>query len=200
MMSIQASDEQHREAVRGKILDAARQTLIKKGYGKFTMRGVAEKAGCSPETLYLHFKSEEDILGAMVEEVFENLYRILEEISDPGDPEQSIKIKLRTYVEFGLRYPHHYQVAYIQRPPGRAVTFEAPPHRTFEVLRMSVRRCVDQGIFASSDVETTSQVLWTCIHGVTSLLIVLPKFPWVDRDRLIDQVIDTAIEGLKRPE
>ena len=42
MMSIQASDEQHREAVRGKILDAARQTLIKKGYGKFTMRGVAE--------------------------------------------------------------------------------------------------------------------------------------------------------------
>jgi hypothetical protein len=41
--------------------------------------------------------------------------------------------------------------------------------------------------------------LWTAIHGVTSLLIVLPKFPWVDREELIDSVIDNAIAGLRQP-
>jgi len=42
----------------------------------------------------------------------------------------------------------------------------------------------------------TSQALWTAIHGVTSLLIVLPRFPWADREQLIDRVIDTAIDGM----
>jgi len=63
-------------------------------------------------------------------------------------------------------------------------------------LRDSVRACVEQSHFASPDVEMTSQALWTAIHGVTSLLIVLPRFPWADREQLIDRVIDTAIDGM----
>ena len=112
---------------------------------------------------------------------------------------QSLRNKLRAYVDFGLRFPNHYHLAFVMRPTGRAVTMEVRPHPSFDVLRDAVRRCVDQKRFRRPDVETTSQVLWTAIHGVTSLLIVLPKFPWVDQEELIDSVIDNAIAGLRRP-
>ncbi len=51
--------------------------------------------------------------------------------------------------------------------------------------------------FRQVDVEATSQVLWSTVHGVTSLLIAYPDFPWVDKEKLIDQMIDMIIEGLK---
>lgn len=161
------------------------------------MRGVAAEVGCSAGTIYLYFKSKEHLLSCVVDEGFDKLLEVLDEVHDTGDPVQSLKNKLRAYVDFGLRYPHHYHVAFIVRRSGRAVTTEGQPHPSFDVLRESVRACVEQGHFASSEIELTSQALWTAIHGVTSLLIVMPKFPWVDRERLIDEVINTAIEGTR---
>jgi hypothetical protein len=50
--------------------------------------------------------------------------------------------------------------------------------------------------FRRGDIDAASQALWAAAHGVTSLLIVRPQFPWADRDRLIGQVIDAAVDGL----
>ena len=189
---------QHPEPDRDAILDAARTILVQRDYGRFSMRGVAAEAGCSSGTIYLHFKSEQLLLNCIVDEVFDALLETLEQIDNMDDPIQSLIKKLHAYVDFGLQFPHHYRVAFIQRPPGRAVTVEGKPHACYDVLRDSVRSCIDQKFFASLDVETASQVLWSVIHGVTSALIVMPKFPWVDRELLIDTVIDTAIEGLRK--
>jgi len=184
-MKIQTHRERQRTAIRGTILKAARGTLIRGGYSGFSMRKLAEKIGCSPGTIYLYFRSKEHLVDCLVEEAFDKL--------------RSLRNKLRAYVDFGLRFPNHYHLAFVMRPTGRAVTTQVSPHPSFDVLRDAVRRCVDQERFPGPDVETTSQVLWTAIHGVTSLLIVLPKFPWVNREELIDSVIDNAIAGLRQP-
>jgi len=197
-MVITNSRAQHRKTVRTTILGAARKTLIEKGHGSFSMRNLAEEIGCSAGTIYLYFESKEHLLGCVAEEGFDKLLEILDQVHDTDDPIQSLRNKLRAYVDFGLRFPHHYHVAFILRTSGRSVTDEARPHASFDVLRRSVRSCVDQGLFISKDVERVSQILWTAIHGVTSLLIVLPKFPWIEREELIDGVIETALEGVKR--
>jgi len=199
-MVITNSRAQHRKAVRATILGAARKTLIEKGHGSFSMRIIAEEVGCSAGTIYLYFKSKEHLLGCVAEEGFDKLLEILDQIHDTDDPIQSLRNKLRAYVDFGLRFPHHYHVAFILRTSGRSVTTEARPHASFDVLRQSVRSCVDQGLFISKDVERVSQILWTAIHGVTSLLIILPKFPWIEREELIDGVIETALKGVKLPQ
>jgi AcrR family transcriptional regulator len=188
-----------RATVQDTILGAARKSLIEKGYSSFSMRGLAAEIGCSPGTIYLYFKSKEHLLSCVVEEGFDKLLEILDQVHDTDDPIHSLKSKLRAYVDFGLEFPHHYRVAFIVRESGRAVTSEGRPHASFDVLRQSVRACVDLGLFVSNDVEWASQSLWTAIQGVTSLLIVMPKFPWIDRDELIDGVIDTALDGLSRP-
>jgi hypothetical protein len=52
--------------------------------------------------------------------------------------------------------------------------------------------------FGNPDIEAISQILWATIHGITSLLIVRPEFPWVEKEKLIDRMLDTALEGLCR--
>jgi AcrR family transcriptional regulator len=197
-MAIPATRALHRESIRGTILGASRSILIEHGYGGFSMRRVAAEIGCAPGTIYLYFTSKEHLLDCVVEEGFDKLLEILDEMNDTDDPLQSLRDKLRVYVDFGLRYPHHYQVAFISRKTGRSVTHAGRPHASFDVLRNSVRSCVERELFGSTDVERVSQILWAAIHGATSLLIVFPNFPWIDREELINGLIDTALDGLLR--
>lgn len=46
------------------------------------------------------------------------------------------------------------------------------------------------------DEETASQALWAAVHGLTSLLIAKPAFPWVEKERLIETVVAMAVDGL----
>ena len=180
------------------ILEAAREVFIREGYENFSMRKLAEKIEYSPGTIYLHFKDKEALVNCLVEAGFEKLLKMLKKIPDGIDSLQSLKRKLRAYIDFGLRYPNHYHFAFMMRPTGGAERVRKSPHPAFDVLRNAVRRCMVQKKFRTLDVETTSQVLWATIHGVTSLFITHPNFPWVEKEKLIDRVLDTALDGLRR--
>ena len=59
-----------------------------------------------------------------------------------------------------------------------------------------VGECVRQGRFRQVDADTTAQAWWSAVHGVTSLLIAYPDFPWMQRDELIAHLLDTMVSGL----
>ena len=101
------------------------------------------------------------------------------------------------YVDFGLRYPHHYHFAFMMRPAVDSSSRRSVPHSAFDELRGAVRDCVKRKQFQDVDVETTSQALWAAVHGITSLMIMKPEFPWTGKDKVIDHVIDIAVEGLR---
>lgn len=61
------SDE-HKEAVRRRLLDAARRVLLRKGYG-LTTRDILEEADLSAGTLYNYFSSKADLVEAVAEDV-----------------------------------------------------------------------------------------------------------------------------------
>jgi hypothetical protein len=48
-----------------------------------------------------------------------------------------------------------------------------------------------------SDIDAAAQVLWATIHGLTSLLIAHPRFPFAERNVLIDTLIENALAGLQ---
>jgi AcrR family transcriptional regulator len=192
--------EQRQNRFRREILDAAGTLFSELGYEAFSMRLLARRLGCSHGNLYPHFGNKEQLFDCLVEEHFVRLYEELQQRIagyEDGDPVGLIETGFRVYVDFGLRNPHAYKLTFLV---GGADT-DRPwrPHAAFEFLRSVVRRCVEEKRFRPVDVETTSQALWAAMHGVTSLLILRPTFPWVPRDQLIQQVIDNALAGLMRP-
>jgi AcrR family transcriptional regulator len=196
-MNATSRRQKHKEELRRVILEAAQEIFVREGYESFSMRKLADKIEYSPGNVYLHFKSKEELFECLVEDSFARLLKTLMDLrngQEYQDPVEELKKGVRAYVEFGLRNPNEYRFAFMLRPPVEKRPYKV--HAAFEALRCMVRRCVEEKKFRAVDVETTSQALWTSAHGITSLLIQRPAFPWVPKKKLIEQVIITAIDGL----
>ena len=58
-------------------------------------------------------------------------------------------------------------------------------------------RCLEAAGIAPGDPFLVATNLWTAVHGVTSLLIARPDFPWPDFDRLMGLVVEVQSKGLQ---
>jgi AcrR family transcriptional regulator len=191
---------QYRKELRTLILDSAREIFVIEGFESFSMRKLADRVGYSPAALYQHFPSKEAIFDALVEQSFSALLaaqnRTAALTSEVG-PVESLRRGLRGYVQFGLEHPNEYRLAFLMPPsdtrPQSAVT-------AFDSLRHRVLACLEAGALRPVNPELTAQALWAAVHGITSLLIVKPSFPWGETDSLIEQVIQSAIEGIVLPD
>src|SRR5260370_37484862 len=76
--------------------------------------------------------------------------------------------------------------------------FETTGIQSFSCLRQGVQECVDAGELVSNDADELAQTLWAGIHGLTSVLITCTGFPFVEQNRLIDRMVHTLIEGVRR--
>jgi AcrR family transcriptional regulator len=196
-MSAISRRQKHKDELRRIILDAARAIFVDQGYESFSMRKLAEKIEYSPGSIYLHFKNKEELFECLVEESFGRLLETLSDLENGqqwDDPVEELRKGMWAYVEFGLRNQSDYRFAFMLTPPMEKRPYKV--HGSFDVLRSMVRRCVEEKCFRAVDVETTSQAIWASIHGITSLLIQRPAFPWISNKKLIAQVIHTATDSL----
>ncbi len=202
-MSVKERRAREKEELRQAILDAARELFAEQGYENVSMRKIAEKIDYSPTTIYLYFHDKEELCGSVCDETFTKLVRQFENITAGiSDPVEQLKRVGSAYIEFGLSHPNHYKVTFMgagrpKRMEGNEVDFHGMGANCFMHLRGIVEECVRQGKFRSVDVDVASQALWAMVHGITSLLITHPAFPWVDRTQLIEQVINVMAEGLR---
>jgi AcrR family transcriptional regulator len=208
----------HKESVRRVILDAARELFVCEGYGNVSLRKIARRIGYTPMAIYVHFRDKSEILDCICEETFaffrSNAER-LDRLAMP--PRERLVAGVRAYIEFGLQHPHHYQLTFMTPPCGQ----QSLGRRTeigldcYQRMREKVALCLEPAAAAepataaepaaarhveradSPEVELASQAVWTAIHGVVSLLIARPEFPWVERERLIDVVVAGALRTLE---
>jgi AcrR family transcriptional regulator len=192
-----ARRERQREELRGAILDATRELFATEGVDTVSMRRLARSIGYSPGTIYLHFASKEELLRCLVEEAFDTLLAELE-ASRAATPLETLRAGLRAYVAFGLDHPNHYHFAFVLEAPAAPCAYE--PHAAFDYLRRCVADCIRTGDIRRTDEQTAAQLLWAAVHGITSLLIARPAFPWVERSRLVDSLVDATLRGLAAPE
>ena len=61
-----------RVSTKDRILEAAFQELIEKGFGRLTIQGVAERVQISLGNLTYHFPNREQLIQAMIDQWFEN--------------------------------------------------------------------------------------------------------------------------------
>jgi AcrR family transcriptional regulator len=199
--------EREKESLRQEIRDAARELFAEQGYESVSMRKIAERIEYSPTTIYLYFSDKDELLFSLCQETFSKLVSFIEAISNAqSEPLEKLKTGLRAYVDFGLKYPNHYKVTFMQtlRPGAfkQQDVEDSMGKRAFDRLCGLVDGCVSQGLFLQTDTKLISHVLWACAHGVTSLLINImdrkPLHPWPDSDLLIDTTIEAAINGFRR--
>ena len=190
-----------KEDLRGEILDAARTLFVKEGYESVSIRKIADKIEYAPGTIYLYFRDKAEILDRICEETFAKLLQKMQAIKqDTAAPLDKLRRGLRTYIQFGLENPNHYVLTFIQAKDhlkSKSV-FETAGREAFSCLRHGVQECIDAGEMVSNDADELAQTLWAGIHGLTSMLITCTGFPFVEQNRLIDRMVQTLVEGVRR--
>jgi AcrR family transcriptional regulator len=200
-MGVKERKLRQKSVLRQEILDAASELFVKEGYENVSMRRIADKIEYSPTTIYLYFTDKAQLLEQVCHDTFSRLSQNLERIlAQPGDPLQRLRRGLLAYVQFGLENPHHYRASFMMPlpedfPKAKYSERDSPGGKAFDFLRRSVSDCIAAGKVRSQNAELLSQTFWCGIHGVTSLLIIHPLFPWTGKKELIESVVDTLVVG-----
>ncbi len=202
-MALNSRRQLEKENLRQEILDAARELFVAEGYDSVSMRKIADRIGYSPTTIYLYFKDKSELLQEICESTFAKLSKQIEKSwTTTEDPLERLRLGLLSYIDFGLENPHHYDLVLISPKEMHladlAIEFEdSMGRKAFDLLIKSVVECLEAGVIRQADVALTAQTLWAGLHGVTALLITHPGFPFVEKEMLIDSVVDTMIRGLR---
>jgi AcrR family transcriptional regulator len=185
------------EALRGEILAAARDLLAETGnQDAVSVRAVAERVGVTTPSIYLHFKDKDDLLDAVCAEVFEALGVALSEAAAQGvSPLERLMAQGRAYVHFALDRPEHYRLAFMVSGEPRSVD-DVLSTSCFTQLLETVQECIDTGIFPDGPGSVRLALdLWSSAHGLASLLIYKPWFPWGEVDEAIERALRLSIAG-----
>lgn len=203
-MSVRERKQREKEQLRQTILDVAGEMFAKEGFENVSLRKIADRIEYSPTTIYLYFKDKAELFECLVEETFttflESQNKALGEnrLTDPLD---SLRRGMRAYIDFGLTYPNHYRLIFMTPPLNAEATVYLEEGTTgwdcYCILRTLIQACIEQKLLPPLDLELLTQTIWSINHGITALLITCLNFPWADREKLIAQVIETAVQGLR---
>lgn len=200
-MGIAQRRERERNSLRQDIMDAATTMFAEEGFERVSMRKLADRVEYSPTAIYLHFRDKDALFQAVCEAAFKQLVVRLDKQRRKfaGDPLANLRAGLKAYIEFGLKHPDQYMVAFMSRAHGAQVPFEASAGaEAFGYLQRAVTECIEAKIFRSVHPELTAQVLWMSVHGLVSLLIAKAGFPFAPKAALIEAQLDLLLDGLAR--
>lgn len=193
------------DKLRAEIIDATERLLVELGdESAVSIRAVADAVGKTPPAIYLHFADKDELIQQVCARRFEEFDQVLEEAgARSDDPLESLRLRGEAYVKFGVEHPEHYKVLLMTaRPIPADDSIDLPGMTAFQHLVAAVQRCIDAKVFSGEhDALEIALTLWSAVHGITALLITLPKFELIagGRERVekvVQLLLDVQMEGL----
>ncbi len=182
-----------------RILDAAVEVIAERGYFRSPVSAIADRAGVADGTIYLYFKSKDDVLRTAIDTTFNRFYKQVEEefktLRGPREQLEYIaqvhlessavnrsmailmQTEMRQSAKFIAEFSHHHLVKYIQ------------------VVREVVRRGQQEGIFRR---DVSDGVVAHCMFGAIDELLSSAVFTGrvYDAKATAAQVIDVLLNGI----
>ena len=183
-----------------RILDAAVEVIAERGYFSSPVSAIAKRAGVADGTVYLYFKSKDDVLRTAIDSTFDKFHhQVQEEFKTLHGPREQLEYIARVHLEshavnrsmaivmqtevrqsakFISEFSHHHLVKYIQ------------------LVREVVRRGQQEGIFRQ---DVSDGVVAHCMFGAIDELLSSAVFTGrvYDSKDTAAQVIDVLLNGIR---
>ncbi len=178
-------------------------TLLDQSGSELTisLRSIAHEAGIAAPSISRHFHDIHEIIDAVVARELDGFQRGFREVhAATQNPHDRIIELVKAYVSFGIHSPSRYRVLFsrIYSPywsdTGRSMVETSPLMTdTFALVRDSVQECIDAGVAAKVDANTSTVMLWYSLHGLITLRQSITSFPWPDIDVAVAQILQDSI-------
>ena len=175
-MAIADRKAKEKEDLKALILKGAKKLFVEKGVEQTTIRSIAESIDYSVGTVYLYFKDKNAILHALHTQGFTQLSGDFKVLYNVHDPMERLKAMGKVYIQFAIDNPDMYDLMFSLKAP---MEFLNAIHEeewnegkgTFDVLRTTVKQCMDTGHFTGHKVEPLAFMVWGLVHGMCALEI-----------------------------
>lgn len=168
--------------LRDELLDAASRLLAADGRdAELTLRGIARAAGVAAPSVYQQFGDLDELMLALIRhhmaELAQAIAAALATVSDAPATEK-LHVISHAYVSWGLSHPGPYTVVFDGKVL-RQLTREQEAAMLagtdlFDVLIAITAAVVSPG----QDPLLAATALWTALHGVVTLRLAKPAYPW----------------------
>jgi AcrR family transcriptional regulator len=191
-----ARSSDDRDAVRGRLCDAAAKLFLEEGEAALSMRRLAAEVGCSAMAPYRHFADKEALIAAIRTQAFNHLADALDGV-EQNDRHRAADIG-DAYVRFARANPAAYKLMFDLGQPDAAAypQLAAAAARARESMSGYVRELVEAGVLVGDPVEL-GYVFWAAIHGLIVLDLAgrIPADPGFDALRR--RTLGALMRGLR---
>ena len=175
------------EERKDQIMNAAEEVFSQKGFSDARMDDIAEETGLSKGTLYLYYKSKDDLIIAILDRIFQREFKTIENLdlatisaskaiwAFVETTAKDIKVMVRllpiTYEFMGLAFRNKF----VQK------TFKAYLNHYLDILIPIIQHGIDSGEFRPADAKEVAIAMGAIMEGTLLL--------WVYDNSLIEPEI-----------
>ena len=159
-----------RKSRKDEIIKAASNLFSQKSYHDVTMDQIAAEVGVAKGTIYLYFKSKENLYLGILEHTFETIESILErEIAKEDPAPQKLKKILRLIFQFYFQNMDVLRI--LTRDETRLIRehFEFTEHwrhRRIKLYRKVLEKGIKEGSFRSANTELMALIIFGLVGSV----------------------------------
>jgi len=125
-----------RAATVTEIKDTARRILVAAGPDGLSLRAIAREMGMTAPALYRYFPSREDLIGALIADLYDELTGTLaaaRDAADPADPRIQLTAASRAFRTWALAHRREFELLFGSPIPGiGAQSDDSPANRASE--------------------------------------------------------------------
>jgi len=178
------------EIKRRKISDTAARLFATKPFHKVRLDDVAAAAQVGKGTLYIYFKSKEDLYVSLVSEGFGNLVEQLTNVSSLP-PQQALTDIIRQLVIFSFAHPNFFEMMRTVPQLTNHSSLLRMRKELSELITKTLRRGVKQGIWSDPHPELTSIIIPGMLR---SAMLYGPRE--LDQELLTLHILRMVFEGI----
>jgi AcrR family transcriptional regulator len=186
------------ERLHGEILAAAEELLVETAdESAVSIRAIADRVGVTAPSIYRHFADKDTLLFHVINKVFGELDAELERAAAGAtDPIDEVRRKAMAYVEYGLEHPEHYRLLFMcKNERKKDMDLDGPAvagSTAFNHLMETAERILASGRpdVVRVDPYAFTCAIWAGVHGITSLRISMPLFPWPTVAEQVDLLVE----------
>ena len=188
------------------IFEAALKIIKQKGFHKARMSDIAKEAGISYGLVYHYFKNKEDLFDAIINRWWDDLFRLMANIS--GDNEYDVHKKLRRIIYYFLdTYQSNHElvnifITEISRSTTNLTSDRLDRFKKFMSLTQAVMAEGQEKEILRADFKArylTYIFLGALETFVSAMVLVDQKIKGnAQKDRIADSILEVFLNGAKR--
>ncbi len=196
-MGVSDRKKRETELLRQRVLDVAEEIIATEGVSNVTMRRIASSVEYAPTVLYRLFADKNDLMDHLIARGYVGVRKRYEKLlsRNDSDPLQAFATLIKVYVDYALTHPNHYRMWFATSEISRENGQLKMRHGRLEFVVFRpwlgcIEACREAGMFPGRSAMETFQLVWTRVHGLISLRLQHPAFPWMPVDKHLDEALD----------